>query len=140
MRIGEGTVEEIKDDGLVKVKVSRDYLYVACSACAAADHVMITAYNRVGAQEGERVRYEVDDSHLAMSSFICFIMPLILAAAGAIVGYALGLTTVWGTIGAGIGLLVGAVGVKHYDTSLGKVIDTKATITAVITDDEDKEP
>lgn len=83
MRIGEGTIEEIKEDGLAKIKVSRDFLYVACSACAGAEHVMITAYNGLGAQEGNRVRYEVDDSHLAMSSFICFMMPLLLAAAGA---------------------------------------------------------
>ena len=45
MRIGEGTIEEIKEDGLAKIKVSRDFLYVACSACAGAEHVMITAYN-----------------------------------------------------------------------------------------------
>lgn len=83
MRIGEGTIEEIKENGLAKVKVSRDFLYVACSACAGAEHVMIMAYNGLGAREGDRVRYEVDDSHLAMSSFICFIMPLLLAAAGA---------------------------------------------------------
>lgn len=138
MRIGEGTVEEIKDDGLVKVKVSRDHLYVACSACAAADHVMITAYNRIGAQEGEKVRYEVDDSHLAMSSFICFIMPLILAAVGAMIGYSLGLATGWGIAGALIGLLVGAFGVKYYDQRLGKMIDTKATLTAVIRDEDEE--
>ena len=75
MRIGEGTIEEIKENGLAKVKVSRDFLYVACSACAGAEHVMVMAYNGLGAREGDRVRYEVDDSHLAMSSFICFIMP-----------------------------------------------------------------
>ena len=40
MRFGEGFVEEIKDNGLAKVRVSCDSLYVACSVCAAADHVV----------------------------------------------------------------------------------------------------
>lgn len=139
MRIGEGTIEEIKEDGLAKIKVSRDFLYVACSACAGAEHVMITAYNGLGAQEGNRVRYEVDDSHLAMSSFICFMMPLLLAAAGALAGYGLGAETMWGTAGAVIGLACGAAGVKYYDNRPGKMIDTKASITAILDDEEDNE-
>ena len=57
MRIGEGFIEEIKENGLAKVRVSRDSLYVACSACAAADHVKIVAYNYLGADEGDRVRF-----------------------------------------------------------------------------------
>ena len=51
MRVGEGFVEEIKDNGLAKVRVSRDSLYVACSVCAAADHVKLLAYNSIGAAE-----------------------------------------------------------------------------------------
>ena len=47
MRFGEGFVEEIKDNGLAKVRVSRDSLYVACSVCAAADHVKLLAYNSI---------------------------------------------------------------------------------------------
>ncbi len=137
MRIGEGTIEEIKENGLAKVKVSQDFLYVACSACAGAEHVMIMAYNGLGAREGDRVRYEVDDSHLAMSSFICFIMPLLLAAAGALAGYGLGTETMWGIAGAVIGLAFGVAGVKYYDNRLGKVIDTKASITAILEDGED---
>ena len=53
MRFGEGFVEEIKENGLAKVRVSRDSLYVACSVCAAADHVKLLAYNSIGAAEGD---------------------------------------------------------------------------------------
>ena len=70
MRFGEGFVEEIKDNGLAKVRVSRDSLYVACSVCAAADHVKLLAYNSIGAAEGDHVRYEVDDSHLISGAFV----------------------------------------------------------------------
>lgn len=136
MWIGEGTIEEVNEDGLVKIKVNRDHLYVACSACAAAEHVMITAYNTVGAEEGNYVRYEVDDSHLVLSSFVCFIMPLLLAAVGGFAGYMLTTTVLWGVIGAAIGVLIGVLGVKHYDKSLGRVLDTRAYITAILGKDE----
>lgn len=136
MRIGEGTVEQVLDDGLAKVRVSKDYLYVACSACAAADHVMVTAHNHIGAEEGNRVRYTVDDSHLAMSSFVCFILPLIAMAVGGFFGYTVGASVAAGIIGTCIGLVVGAVGVKAYDKSLGSVVDARATIMEVLVDDD----
>ena len=140
MRIGEGTIEEIKEDGLAKIKVSRDFLYVACSACAGAEHVMITAYNGLGAQEGNRVRYEVDDSHLAMSSFICFMMPLLLAAAGALAGYGLGTRDYVGVLPVPSSAWYAELPVsKYYDNRLGKMIDTKASITAILDDEEDNE-
>ena len=44
-----------------------------------------------------------------------------------------------GTAGAVIGLACGAAGVKYYDNRLGKMIDTKASITAILDDEEDNE-
>lgn len=137
MRMGEGTVERVLDDGLAKVRVSRDHLYVACSACAAADHVMITAHNRIGAEEGSYVRYAVDDSHLAMSSFVCFILPLLVMAIGGFVGYAFGDSVVAGIVGTAVGFIVGAIGVKAYDKSLASTVDARATIMEVLVDDDD---
>ena len=129
MRIGEGTITEILDGGLAKVRVNRDHLYVACSACFGAEHVYVTARNGLGAQEGQDVRYEVQDEHLVMGAFICFIVPLFLVILGGIGGY---------SFGAAAGLIVSAVLVKLYDSSLGKKIDTKATITEIIETDDDE--
>ncbi len=136
MRVGEGTITEIKDGGLAKVRVNRDHLYVACSACFGAEHVYVLARNALGAQEGQDVRYEIQDDHLAVSAFICFILPLILMAAGAVLGYQAGTVQI-SVVGAVIGLLIGAGIVKKYDTALGKKVDTKATITEIIVDEED---
>ena len=77
MRIGEGTITEILDGGLAKVRVNRDHLYVACSACFGAEHVYVTARNSLGAQEGQDVRYEVQDEHLVMGGFYLFYRPLV---------------------------------------------------------------
>lgn len=139
MRIGEGTITEILDGGLAKVRVNRDHLYVACSACFGAEHVYVTAKNMLGAQEGQDVRYEIQDDHLIMSAFICFIVPLFLVILGGIGGYSFD-STVWSAlIGAAAGLIVSAVIVKLYDSALGKRVDTKATITEIIEKDDEEE-
>lgn len=139
MRFGEGTIEKIISNELAKIRVNRDHLYVACSACFGAERVFITAYNPIGAQKGQEVQYEVQDDHLIMSSFICFIVPLLLIAAGAALGYQLHMTIFAGIAGAVLGLLIGVGIVKKYDTCLGKMIDTKATITSIIQPDKEVE-
>ncbi len=100
--------------------------------------MFITAYNPVGAQEGQDVQYEVQDNHLIMSAFICFILPLLLIAAGAVLGYQAGMTIYTAAAGGILGLLLGAAAVKKYDSCLGKIVDTKATITAIIQPDEEE--
>jgi sigma-E factor negative regulatory protein RseC len=137
MRTGVGIIEEILDNGLAKVKVSRDSLYVACSVCAGAEHVFLTAKNSLGAEEGQSVRYEVQDDHLIMGSFMCFIMPLIIAVAVGLIGHSIGTSVGFddfysGTVGAVIGLLISAAIVRTYDASLSQRVDTKANITAII--------
>lgn len=139
MRIGEGFIEEIKEDGLAKVRVSRDSLYVACSACAAADHVKLLAYNTIGAAEGDHVRYEVDDSHLVSGAFVCFIMPVVLLLAVAALGYLFIGTGTAAVVGGLVGLIASALAVRRYDQSLSRIIDTKANIIGVVADDEDDE-
>ncbi len=138
MRIGEGTITEILDDGLAKVRVSRDYLYVACSACFGAEHVYVTANNELGAQEGQDVRYEIQDKYLAVSAFICFIVPLILIAAGGFAAYAMGQSAGGIVFGAAAGLAAGAVIVKRYDSFLGNIVDTKAVITEIIAEKDEQ--
>lgn len=141
MRMGEGIIEEIKENGLAKIKVSSDSLYVACSACVAAEHVFVTAYNPIGAVEGQTVRYEVEDHHLAKSAFVCFIEPLIAAIVLGFITYEAGVVAgydsfYFGAIGAVIGLLISVGIVKKYDRALGKITDTRANIVSVIPPDE----
>lgn len=140
MRIGEGIVEEIKENGLAKVRISRDHLYVACSECFGAERVYLTARNPIAATEGQNVRYEVEDGPLAMGAFMCFIVPLVFLAAGAVFGYTMsGGAVEFSVVGALVGAIVSAVIVKKYDTLLGHKVDTQATITSLIVPKEDEE-
>ena len=125
MRFGEGFVEEIKENGLAKVRVSRDSLYVACSVCAAADHV-------------NHVRYEVDDSHLISGAFVCFILPVVMLLVVALLGYLLVGHSAGAIVGGIAGLIVSALAVRKYDRSLSRIIDTKANILSVIVDEEEE--
>ena len=123
---------------MAKVRGSRDSLYVACSVCAAADHVKLLAYNSIGAAEGDHVRYEVDDSHLISGAFVCFILPVVMLLVVALLGYLL-VGHSAGAIGGGIAvLIVSALAVRMYDRSLSRIIDTKANILSVIVDEEEE--
>jgi len=137
MRIGEGVIEELKDGDLAKIKVNSDYIYMACSACMAADHVFITAHNTVGAKEGQTVRYEVDDQHQAAGAFVCFIVPLAAMLILGLLFYEAGLSAghdsyLFSLVGAVIGFLISHAIVKKYDKALSKIQDTKATITEIL--------
>jgi len=144
MRNGMGIIEELLGDGLAKVKVNKDQLYVACSACIGAEHVFVTAHNEIGAKEGQAVRYEVEDRHLIAGAFMCFIVPLVAALFFGIIAYEGGLSlgyegnalTVAGVLA---GLLISGLLMRQYDHVLSKNFDTKATITDIILDDEEEE-
>lgn len=84
------------------------------------------------------MQYEVQDNHLILSAFICFILPLLLIALGAALGYQASMTIYTAAAGGILGLLLGAAAVKKYDSCLEKRIDTKATITAIIQPDEEE--
>ena len=136
MKIEEGTILSIEKDGMAEVKVGRHSDCMACGACPGAQHIVVKALNPVGAQVGEHVRFEVREVNVVIGAFVCFIMPLIVAAIGAFAGY-------WysemnqidyvqpAIIGGIVGFLVGAVGVKLFDRSLTNDINAKPKIIEV---------
>lgn len=137
MRIGEGVVEEILADGLARVRVDKDSLYVACGACFGAEHVIIMAHNSIGAKQGENVRYEVTEAHLIFGSFLCFILPLIFIGIGAVIAYFLGITyggsmVHWIMAGALAGLIITFLFWKIADRSIAGMVDARPTISEII--------
>ena len=136
MKIEEGTILSIEADGMAEVKVGRHSDCMACGACPGAQHIVVKALNPVGAQVGQHVRFEVREVNVVIGAFVCFIMPLIVAAIGAFAGY-------WysgvnqidyvqpAIIGGIIGFLLGAVGVKLFDRSLTNDINAKPKIIEV---------
>ena len=56
MKIEEGTIVSILEDGTAEVKVGRHSDCIACGACDGASDIVVTALNPVNAQEGQHVK------------------------------------------------------------------------------------
>ena len=79
---------------------------------------------------------EFRDVNIVIGAFICFVMPLLVCAAGAFAGHFLALSQGFDTvqtavIGGVIGFMIGAVGVKLFDRSLSKEESSKPKIIEI---------
>lgn len=129
MKTEEGTVVSILDNGEAEVKVGRHTDCIACGACSGSENIVVKAANPVGAKVGQHVRFEMREINIVIGAFVCFIMPLIVCAIGAIGGHYLAVSNGYDTvqtaiIGGVAGFLIGAAGVKLFDRSLTN--DSKA--------------
>ena len=138
MKIEEGTVVGLKDDGLVDVKVGRHSDCIACGACDGAENIVVQALNTVGAKVGQHVKFEMREVNIVIGAFVCFIMPLLVAAAGVFICRAIALSQSmdvvnWEIAGGIIGFLIGVVGVKLFDRKLTNDANAKPKIIEVVT-------
>lgn len=136
MKIEEGTILSIEEDGLAEVKVGRHSDCMACGACPGAEHIVVKALNPLGAQVGQHVKFEVREVNIVIGAFICFIMPLIVAGIGAVAGHWIGLSQGMDAVQAAIvggiaGFVIGVIGVKLFDRSLTNDINAKPKIIEV---------
>lgn len=136
MKIEEGTILSIEEDGLAEVKVGRHSDCMACGACPGAEHIVVKALNPIGAKVGQHVKFEVREVNIVIGAFVCFIMPLIIAAVGALLGHWVGVSqamdaTQAAIVGGIIGFIIGVVGVKLFDRSLTNDINAKPKIIEV---------
>ena len=136
MKIEEGTIIAIKEAGSAEIKVGRHSDCIACGACDGADNIVVTADDPLGVKVGQHVRCEFRDGNIVIGAFICFVMPLLVCAAGAFAGHFLALSQGCDTgqtavIGGVIGFMIGAVGVKLFDRSLSKEESSKPKIIEI---------
>ena len=129
MKIEEGTIISIKEKGTAEIKVGRHSDCIACGACEGAENIVVTAVD-------QHVKFEFRDVNIVIGAFICFVMPLLVCAAGAFAGHFLALAQGFDTvqtavIGGIIGFLIGAVGVKLFDRSLSKAENSKPKIIEI---------
>lgn len=123
MKVEEGTIISLLDNGLAEIKVGRHSDCIACGACDGANDIVVKALNPVGAKVGQHVSFELRETNIVVGAFVCFIMPLLIAVIGAFLGYLAGqngsIDTVQAEIVGGIaGFCVGLIGVKLFDRSL----------------------
>lgn len=81
----EGIVLEVVGN-IAKVKASRHSDCENCGSCPGNSAIVVEALNPVGAKRGQRVAIEVKEVNMLTAAFIVYILPLIMAVAGAFTG------------------------------------------------------
>lgn len=136
MRIGEGVIETSEKNGLVRIEVQQDPLYKASESVDSLANVYVRAKNDLGAQSGDWVRYEMDDSHLGRLALVFFGLPILFML---IFGFIVNLLTTSlaaSLIGGVVGLIIGFIIGKAYANRIGQTQDTQARITKILDQEE----
>lgn len=89
MKTEQGLVIEVIDD-IAKIKAGRHNDCKNCGACPGDNSIIITANNKVGAKQGQRVLFEMKEGNALTATFIVFVLPLISAFIGAGLGMMIG--------------------------------------------------
>lgn len=128
----------IAEDGdMVRIQVGRHNDCASCGACAGSKHIIIEAMNPLGARSGQRVVFEVREVSVLKGAFMVFVLPLLLAALGAFIGWKAGMA--WGydltyaAIAGGLLLfLLSLGGVKLFDRSVAKDQSMKPVVVEIL--------
>ena len=121
MKTEQGTVIEVIDN-VAKIKVGRHSDCSNCGACPGDNSIIITANNEIGAKVGQRVAFEVKEANVLIGAFAVFVLPLIAAFVGVLLGRLIGQYTgsninVFQITGGIITFLLSMVLVKLFDIS-----------------------
>jgi sigma-E factor negative regulatory protein RseC len=85
MKTEQGLVIEVIDN-VTKIRVGRHNDCSNCGACPGNDSLIISANNKIGAKPGQRVVFEVEEVNVLRAAFVVFILPLIAAFIGVLLG------------------------------------------------------
>ena len=119
MKTEQGLVIEVNDD-VAKIKVGRHSDCSNCGACPGSDVVIISASNKIGAKVGQRVAFEVKEVNVLIGAFTVFILPLIAASVGVLLGTFIGQyigsnINIFQIVGGIIAFLLSMIFVKLFD-------------------------
>lgn len=119
MKTEQGLVIEVIDN-MAKIKVGRHNDCSNCGACPGNDSVIISASNKLGAKLGQRVVFEVKEVNVLRGAFIVFILPLISAFIGVLLGGEIGKyigSNIYFSkiVGGIIGFLLSIIFIKIFD-------------------------
>jgi len=137
MKEEEGLVIGVSPQaGTATVKVGRHAECSACGACAGSRQLTVEAVNGPGAVVGQRVKFAMQEQQMLKGAFVVFLLPLILAGAGGILGWQLG----YGgeaedlyPLGLGfLGFCLGSGLVKWYDRRAAARMKEQPVITEII--------
>ena len=89
MKTEQGLVIEVIDN-IANIKVGRHSDCSNCGACPGSDSVIISANNKIGAKVGDKVTFEMREDNVLKGAFIVFVLPLIIAFIGVLLGRFIG--------------------------------------------------
>lgn len=138
MKQEEGLVIKTQD-GLASIRVGRHADCTACGACPSSRHVMVEAVNRMGAKPGQRVRFAMQETHVLTGAFVVFVLPLLSAAVGAVLGWQLAIGigedfAFWAEAGAGFFFILSLLAVRLFDRQVAKKQGMKPVIIEILDD------
>lgn len=132
----EGIVVETSSD-IAKVRARRHGECSSCGMCPGDNAVVIEAKNSIGAKPGQHVIFETEDAHMLRAAFVVYILPLIAALLGVMVGT--WMSGKFGNhlrefqIGGGvIFFILSLLYVKIFDRHTSKNENTKPTIKKIL--------
>ena len=136
MKTEQGIIIEVIDN-IAKIKVGRHSDCSNCGACSGSDSVIIDANNNVGAKVGERVVFEVKETNVLRGAFIVFILPLVVAFIGVLLGRYIGQYIGFNINGSQIiggitAFLLSMIFVKLFDRSATTNENTKPVIIRIL--------
>ncbi|MBV7276784.1 SoxR reducing system RseC family protein [Clostridiaceae bacterium UIB06] len=85
----EGVVIEVNGE-MARVKSSRHGDCKNCGACPGDNATILDVQNSLGAKPGQRVVFEMKEANMIKAAFVVYIMPLVAAFLGAVIGTWLG--------------------------------------------------
>ena len=123
MKTEQGLVIEVIDN-MAKVKVGRHNDCSNCGACPGNESVVIIANDKVGVKVGDRVIFEVKEVNVLKGAFVVFILPLIAAFIGVILG---GFIGNYNSFNVNISEIIGGVITFLFSMILVKLFDRAST-------------
>jgi len=136
MKTEQGLVIEVIDD-VAKIRVGRHSDCTNCGACPGSDIVIISANNKLGAKVGQRVDFEVKEVNVLIGAFTVFVLPLITAFVGVLLGRLIGKyigsnINVFQIAGGIIAFLLSMIVVKLFDKSATGSEKSQPTIISIL--------
>lgn len=125
------------DGELAKVSAARHADCKDCGACPGEDAIVMDVRNPIGAKPGQKVAFEIQEANMIIAAFMVYVMPLLAAAVGAVIGWfganKLGQPLVPFQIGGGIIVFcLSLIFVKLYDKAVKKDTKSLPVITKIL--------
>ena len=120
-----------------RVRASRHNDCEHCGACPGNSALVFDAINTVGARPGQRVAVQVQEVNMLKAAFIVYMLPLVSAAGGAVLGGLLAdkliVTPLWLQLGGGaLAFCIAILYIRYFERSARSDAKMQPIVTRII--------